>query len=393
MKLTAKQGTIRTKSRTKNPCAGLAEALLLATAVAGCGTPGAPHPPSLELPELVTGLAATRTGDTVSLAWTMPGLSTDKLPLRGPVTARVCRALQQQKCERIAEFSLTANQPAGFDDHLPSQLASGPPTLLTYTVELVNHAGHSAGVSAAAYTAAGSAPAPLLSLAADVRKDGVLLHWEGASGQDASGSQALLRIHRKLVAGTGSSTQAAHPRAPFAPAPATAGEEQVLLVKEQADARSGSGRALDTQAAFDKTYMYRAERILEAELAGHAVTISGLPAGPITVVARDVFPPATPTGLVAVTVPEEHAIDLSWTADQEPDLAGYIVYRRDAGLGAFQRISAAIVAAASFRDSAAVTGHRYSYAVSAIDQDGNESEKSSEVEEVLPTGSAGEVNR
>jgi hypothetical protein len=42
---------------------GLAEAILLS----GCGTPGAPQPPSLKLPERVTDLTAVRAGNSVVL--------------------------------------------------------------------------------------------------------------------------------------------------------------------------------------------------------------------------------------------------------------------------------------------------------------------------------------
>jgi fibronectin type 3 domain-containing protein len=67
-------------------------------------------------------------------------------------------------------------------------------------------------------------------------------------------------------------------------------------------------------------------------------------------------------------------------------LAGYVVYRRDVTAGgAVERISgSALVVGPSFSDSTVVAGHRYAYAVSAVDADGNESAQSGEVEEGLP---------
>src|SRR5207248_582319 len=44
---------------------------------AGCGTVGAPQPPSLHLPEPVRDLRASRKGDKVTLAWTQPTETTD----------------------------------------------------------------------------------------------------------------------------------------------------------------------------------------------------------------------------------------------------------------------------------------------------------------------------
>jgi hypothetical protein len=66
-------------------------ACALAAAAVGCGTPGAPLPPSLNLPLKVTDLSAIRAGDQVSLNWTMPKKTTDKLVIKGFVTVRVCR--------------------------------------------------------------------------------------------------------------------------------------------------------------------------------------------------------------------------------------------------------------------------------------------------------------
>src|SRR5216684_477676 len=43
----------------------------------GCGTPGAPQPPSLNIPKPVRDLQAARKGDTITLTWTNPTETTD----------------------------------------------------------------------------------------------------------------------------------------------------------------------------------------------------------------------------------------------------------------------------------------------------------------------------
>src|SRR5437764_12536731 len=50
---------------------------LIAIVVIGCGTPGAPLPPSLHIPKPVDDLKAIRKGDTVTLTWTAPEDTTD----------------------------------------------------------------------------------------------------------------------------------------------------------------------------------------------------------------------------------------------------------------------------------------------------------------------------
>src|SRR5215471_7849363 len=59
----------------------------------GCGSPGPPLPPSLELAQPVNDLRAVRKGDKVYLTWSVPVETTDKQNIhhRGPT--QVCRSL------------------------------------------------------------------------------------------------------------------------------------------------------------------------------------------------------------------------------------------------------------------------------------------------------------
>jgi bacillopeptidase F len=78
------------------------------------------------------------------------------------------------------------------------------------------------------------------------------------------------------------------------------------------------------------------------------------------------------------------AIDLSWMPDSDGDLAAYRVYRRDVqGSLPAERVASVGVETA-FRDTTVQPEHAYAYSVSAVDQSGNESERSAEVEETLP---------
>jgi Fibronectin type III domain len=308
----------------------------------------APQPPSLKLPEPVTDLAAQRTGDVVTLHWTMPKRATDKVMLVEDQRAEVCRHLNGGRCDIAANLLLAPQSAADFTDHLSGALASGPLRPLTYTVELENHAGQSAGPSNAAATAAGAAPAQVADLRAQAQADGKLVEKAGA----------------------------AKSRTP----PREQAPEQTLEFTGQDE-----GTVLDRNAALDHTYTYTVQRIAKLALEGKSVEVASAPSESITIDARDVFPPAVPQGLQTVADAEGRAIDLSWQPDTEADLAGYSVYRREAGSNTPPvRISAQGQTAPSFRDVTAQPGHRYEYSVSAIDHDGNESQRSAEVEESLP---------
>src|SRR5438270_3527144 len=101
----------------------------------GCGTPGAPQPPSLNLPDRVQDLSATRAGNQVALSWTMPRRNTDKLPLKANVTARICRdegsaqgsAPGAAPCVAVATQPFSPASPASYVDSLPAALSSGSP--------------------------------------------------------------------------------------------------------------------------------------------------------------------------------------------------------------------------------------------------------------------------
>ena len=109
-------------SEIQNGCinceTGLAFLLLSSgLALAGCGMPGAPLPPSLNLPVPVADLTAERTGDQVALTWTMPKKTTDKVVIDVPITVRVCR--NEDDSAALAMRSLHCNS-------LPAPAAHSP---------------------------------------------------------------------------------------------------------------------------------------------------------------------------------------------------------------------------------------------------------------------------
>src|SRR5436305_716508 len=69
-------------------------AVMALALLAGCATPGAPLPPSLNLPKPVADLRAVRRGDTVTLTWTPPREPTDKLRIRHTGVTRICRNIE-----------------------------------------------------------------------------------------------------------------------------------------------------------------------------------------------------------------------------------------------------------------------------------------------------------
>jgi len=343
---------------------------LLTLALVGCGTPGPPQPPSLNLPDRVDDLNAIRTGNQVHLTWTMPKRNTDRLPIKTGVTALVCRRESASECSPVAKLSFAPGSQASFEDSLSASLAAGSPRPLTYTVELKNRSGRSVGPSNAAVIVVGQAPAPIVGLAAEVSRSGAVLRW------NAVDQHLAVRIHRKLLT--------PHPApahgGPLAPPPEPV--DQNLFVD------SDTGHALDSSITLGNVYEYRGQRIAHIEVEGHPVELAGEISPPIRVDAQDVFPPAVPSGLAAVATAAEAgaapSIDLNWEPNTEPDLAGYVVYRHE-NESPRQRISGEQpLAGPAFHDTSVQPGHTYGYAVSAVDRGGHESGRSAEAQETVP---------
>ncbi len=333
--------------------------------IAGCGTPGAPQPPSLNLPERVTDLSAVRAGNRVLLNWTMPRRNTDKLILNGEIAVRVCRVEVAGTCADAGTLLAAPGKDATWAEMLPQPLADGTARELRYFVELKNKKGRSAGLSNGSMVLAGAAPPPVEGLTVEMQKAGAVVHWSLADPEDA------VRLQRTLL----TPPPATKNEGPLAPEAEPV--EQRLLIDDAAQ-----GQALDKNIRFGNAYTYRAQRVRRVTVDGQTLELDGALSSPVTFEAKDLFPPAVPTGLVAVATRRGNgraaSIDLSWEADGESDVAGYVVYRRD-GDGAWERISPAQpVVGPAFHDAQVQAGHTYRYAVSAVDEGGHESERSKE---------------
>jgi hypothetical protein len=363
----------------------LVTALASSVALAGCGMPGAPQPPSLRLPNRVTDLSAVRTGNQVALTWSMPKRDTDKVPLKGNVTVRICRNENAAApCSTAATLQVAPDTGGTFTDALPPALAEDAPRVVTFFVELDNRKGRTAGLSNGVQILAGEAPTAVNGLAAEMRRDGVLLQWIPAP---AAAPPVAVRLVRKLVSPPAPAKSTQGPLAPH-PEP----QERTLLVKLGLYA----DQALDSSIQFGETYEYRAQRVARVTVNGETLELAGPLSGPVRIAAVNVIPPAVPKGLAAVaTAGAEGAgpsnagpsIDLNWQPNTETDLAGYFVYRRDADAteNAWQRISPTQpVAQPDYHDANVQPGRSYMYAVSGVDLQGHESARSAEAEETVP---------
>jgi hypothetical protein len=398
--------------------ASVAAAALVAFVV-GCASPGPPHPPTLNLPQIVKDLSADRVGDQVNLHWTTPAKTTDNLEIKGPITAEICHLVPSTSspmptCTPVERISV---QPGASQatETLSPPLTLDPVALLTYRVQLFNRRGHSAGLSAAAFAAAGTAPPSVEQLRATPIRNGAMLEWQP---QNASASIELDRLLDGAIVPTKKTAQpkpATKPLAktktktkpkpnpaptpaptakpPFESTPAVPAEVKLHASGQPSDV----GGTIDRTAESGQTYHYTAQRVRSVTLDGaapatpHKLELRSAISPPITVFLRDTFPPSAPTGLAAIPsgiTPADRSIDLSWAPNTDSDLAGYIVYRQQTSstgalTGPSTRLNSTPVPGPAFRDQTATSGQRYAYRVTAIDGAGNESAPSADVQETL----------
>ena len=374
----------------------------LSFVLVGCGMEAAPAPPSLDLPKTISNLTANRTGNQVHLAWKTPGENTDHLKLKGSVQLRLCRTgrAAASPCETVGTISAVPNKLATYTDVLPTALTSGPVRPITYRIFGINKHGKTAGPSNAAAVLAGAAPPEVRDLSAQVIERGVVLRWQPVPNLSPDTS---IQIDRTVV----TPTVAPNPAKPktFNPMPrSTAPLEQKLRVRlippdSQHTSATDPGIALDPTAQFGGQYKYSASRVVQQQIGQQTLQLNSSQTPAVPVATRDTFPPAAPSGLVAVPVsaimnngaPE---VDLSWSANTESDLAQYRVYRRSVTTNQLmQRIApeggngpgVETVVAPAYRDLHVQPGQTYSYAVTAVDTSGNESRRSAEVTITVPT--------
>jgi len=152
--------------------------------------------------------------------------------------------------------------------------------------------------------------------------------------------------------------------------------------------KNGSPRLLNSELLKDSTY--EDKNFVFGKKYYYFVRASGTEAPPyfqssnseiIEVFAEDTFPPDRPQGLVLIR--GETFISLSWDMNEEKDLAGYRVWRKEEGEGEFRLLTPEPILENTFTDSEVEKNKKYIYSITALDQNGNESERSKTVSEII----------
>lgn len=383
--------------------------LLLVVLLPGCGHRGDPLPPLRRTPPAPQEFRLAQRGEALELRALAPAASVDGVAYE----ALRVEFLYAEGSKDLEKAGGRREVPAAPGSRVVVSLPlPAPGTTVRGAARAVAGGEKGPRTLILALVAAAPLEAPR-EITAALAEDGVALSWKGVrpkeilpptvaptpGGPPAPGPQPAPGLPPATVAPKAPPPLAAVP--PAAPAPPGAEKTEVVpagggvvegprrngflvyrrlggeaygepLVNEPLERRSHG----DTTVPQGATACY----VVRAVAATDPLVESG-PSNEACVEVRDIAAPAAPAGLAVL--PREGGLEVLWSPSAEPDLAGYRVYRAK-GDGPSEKVADTGLTRASWLDETAERGVVYRYAVTALDQAGNESEPTEPVEASLP---------
>jgi hypothetical protein len=357
----------------------------------GCAAPGEPQPPHPPVPVAITDLTARQVGGSVVLTFTLPKTTVENEPLTQPPTVEIFRGFVPVTTSPAAAGApktlvytipsalvdtYMAEGPVRFSDPIPvNELAKHAGEQATYTVRTRASKKKDSADSNLAEVRVYLPPEPIRDVSARVTRSAVELSWTPPDRNAVGGPLPALAAYHVYRAEVAAGAEAEAEKDPSKAKLQTPLE--LLGVTPSASYR-------DTQFQFGHSYVYSVRSVAQYE----SESIESADSRLVVVAPLDVFPPAPPQDLVAVVVPATAQtpahVELSWSISAEPDVAGYNIYRSEAGGAAKQRLNVNLLLTPVFHDMSAVTGRSYTYRITAVSRAGHESEPSTAVSTAMP---------
>lgn len=306
--------------------------------LAGCGYVGDPLPPALNIPVKIADLRAVQKGGTIMVDFTAPSTTTEALGLRELQSIDVRIGQPDAWPDAARPIPAATPEPAAAVHlEIPSRdwvnqevvvgvRAKGPKGRLSEWSDLIRFR-------------VTEPLTPPESVQAEPHPDGIRISWARKSG-------LRYRVFRQTEGETEVSELAAVDAAEYV----------------DRDARAGIKNTYTVQ-----TVVGRSESPVSSAVAA---------------IRADIFAPAAPAGLTALA--GVTSIELAWNRSTEPDFRSYRVYR-SSGPGPMAVLADAVQGPA-YSDRQVAAGTKYTYAVTAVDQASNESQRSSNIEIIAPSG-------
>ena len=305
----------------------------------GCGVIGDILPPALNLPMRATDMTVLEHAQVIVVTFKLPASTTEGMLIRHQpeIDLRIGPAPADPNDDKGWAAHATRIQTT--EPHADTPAAPWVNQKVGISVRLLNDRGKDAGWSPLVFLMVVAPVETPKDLAVQAQPAGVHLKW--------TSSAPRFRVFRHQQAGPG--------------------YEQIATPEKS---------EYDDAVEFGKEYSYYVQALVPA---GDATAESENSAA-VSITPKDIFPPAAPVGVTFILGGK--TIELTWTHNTEPDLAGYRIYRAFENNG-FERIKET-QESTSYSDRNIEPGKHYKYGVTAVDRSGNESKMSEPVVVTAP---------
>ena len=373
---------------------------LIAVLAVGCAAPGQPITRRPPAPTPISDLSAHQVGDSVSVTFTLPKQTVQGRPLTAPLQIDIYRQfVPAPAAAQSTSLAPPSQQIATIPPQTVQQYRAGQPYSFSDTLspaDLLAHAGNEAVYMVRTRTGRHDsensnlvavpvfpAPRAVTDLQAQVTRSAIILSWTPAETPEAAATLGPVSLRYRIY--RSSNTTAATSTPPLNRVTGASAPSASIPFEQVAELSEPPYR--DANFTFGQTYAYYV--VSAAQYAAAMVESEASPT--VEVAARDTFPPAAPTGLVAAVAPATAStpahVDLSWNISAEPNVAGYNIYRSTSetvSADRWDRLTHSPLLTPAFRDIPDVSGKQYFYRVTVVDTFGNESAPSASVSVSLP---------
>lgn len=238
---------------------------------------------------------------------------------------------------------------------------AGEPARLRYAIRYVNAAGQRAAFSNFfLMTPASKVAAPPTNVRKEEQETANIIKWD-APDKNTDGSTPVNLLGYNVYR-----TAKSQPAAPLKPL-----NEDPLTSTE----------FRDRNFKFGETYNYFVRAV---SLGTEGKPVESVNSDEVEVTPKDIYPPGPPD--MTQPNPIQGRIALFWTANTEPDVVGYYVFRStDPNQPKpWTKLTPQLYNRTTFTDQNVETGKTYYYYVTAVDNAGNESKPSQVVSETVP---------
>lgn len=355
---------------TSSPRTPVSIALLTAALclLAGCAAEAPPRPPRIQNPQAVHDLSAAQTGRSVTLTFTTPTRATDGRSLTKPIEVEIFRSVAPPGKAGTPVFTGTQPwvhvRPAGLD-----RFKRGPLFVYPYALSPTSFAAKigetwTFGVATLTRSFRGR---PRMSALSNIVRITLLNVSPAIRGLRITQAPGALELRWSAPA------QGLAPGVMARPSGYRVYRGQGSLPASMALlAETPNARYADRDFRFGQTYAYRVRAVFEQG----AMKAESPGSAPVEIIPRRIFPPPPPVGLTGVYT--GRAVQLIWNAVSAPALAGYNIYRRPVHKPAI-RLNRTLLRAPAFADASVQPNLVYEYWVTAVDQEGNESQPSARI--------------